>query len=81
MQIKLSYLGGGDVYYWKLMGIIEDLRGRNWEYKEIADYLNSLGYSSRRGKTFKSNLVERSYKKYLIKLEKERLQSISVNIK
>ena len=81
VQIKLSYIGGVDEYYWRLIREIEELRGRDWEYKEIADYLNSQGYKSRRGKSFYGSLVERIYKKYLIKMEKEMIKSIEIKEK
>ena len=78
IQIKLSYIGGVDEYYWRLIREIEELRERDWEYKEIANYLNSQGYRSRRGKRFYGSLVERVYKKYLIKLDNEMIRSINV---
>ena len=41
MEIKLSYLRGLSEYQWELIRKIEGLRGQDWTYKEIADYLHS----------------------------------------
>ena len=78
IEIKLSYIGGVDEYYWKLIRIIEELLESDWEYKEISEYLNQSGYRSRRGKRFYGSLVERIYKKYLKKIENEMIRNIEI---
>lgn len=80
MEIKLSYLRGLTEYQWELIRKIEDLRGQDWTYKEIADYLHSKGYTSSRGNPLSPPLVERMYKKYLKKTDKESLKDLSVRI-
>jgi len=50
---------------------IEEFRGKSWRYKDISEYLKSLGYKSSRGKEISPQLVERMYKKYLRKLKRE----------
>ena len=80
MEIKLSYLRGLSEYQWELIRKIEDLRGQDWTYKEIADYLHCKGYTSSRGKPLSSPLVERMYKKYLKKIDSESLKEMSVCI-
>ena len=74
MEIKLSYLRGLREYQWELIRKIEDLRGQDWTFKEIADYLHSKGYTSSRGKPLSPPLVERMYKKNtgLVKSEIDR---------
>ena len=80
MEIKLSYLRGLTEYQWEITRKIEDLRGQDWTYKEIADYLHSKGYTSSRGKSLSPPLVERMYKKYLKKTDNESLKNLSVKI-
>ena len=80
VEIKLSYLRGLTEYQGELIRKIEDLRGQEWTYKEIADYLNSKGYVSSRGKPLSPPLVERMYKKYLKKIVNESLKDLSVRV-
>ena len=80
VEIKLSYLRGLTEYQRELIRKIEDLRGQYWTFKEIADYLHSKGYTSSRGKPLSPPLVERMYKKYLKKIDKESLKDLSIRI-
>ena len=78
VEIKLSFIRGVDEYYWQLIRVIEELRGKSWMYKEISDHLKSRGFVSRRGKPPTPQLVERMYKKYLKKIENESIKNISI---
>lgn len=80
MEIKLSYLRGLTEYQWELIRKIEDLRGQDWTYKEIADYLHSKGYTSSRGKPLSPPLVERMYKKFLLKKFNESLKDLAIRV-
>ena len=80
MEIKLSYLRGLTEYQRELIRKIEDLRGQDLTFKEIADYLHSKGYTSSRGKPLSPPLVERMYKKYLKKIENESIKNISLEL-
>ena len=80
MEIKLSYLRGLSEYQWELIRKIEDLRGQDWTFKEIADYLHSKGYTSSRGKPLSPPLVERMYKSFLKRKDNERLKDLRVRI-
>ena len=68
---KLSFLRGLSRYQENLIEIIKNLRGNSWTYKDISEYLVSKGYRSSRGKDLSPKLVERMYKKYLKKIERE----------
>ena len=48
-----------------------DLREKSWTFKDISKYLISKGYRSTRDKELSPQLVERMYKKYLKKTERE----------
>ena len=78
VEIKLSYIGGVDEYYWELIRNIEEFKRQLWTYKEISDHLHSKGFTSRRGKRISPQLVERMYKKYLKKLDNESIKDISI---
>ena len=78
IEIKLSFIGGVDEYYWEMIRVIEELRGKFWMYKEISEHLKSRGFVSRRGKPLSPKLVERMYKKYLKKIENESIKNISI---
>ena len=80
MEIKLSYLRGVDEYYWEMIRVIEELRRKSWMYKEISDHLKSRGFVSRRGKPLSPQLVERMYKKYLMKLDNESIKDFSIKV-
>ena len=80
MEIKLSYLRGLSEYQWELIRKIEDLRGQDWTFKEIADYLHSKGYTSSRGKPLSPPLVERMYKKFLLKKFNESLKDLAIRV-
>jgi len=80
VEIKLSYLRGLTEYQRELIRKIEDLRGQDWTFKEIADYLHSKGYTSSRGKPLSPPLVERMYKSFLKKEDNERLKDLRVRI-
>ncbi len=71
VEIKLSFLRGLSRYQENLIEIIKNLRGNSWTYKDISEYLVSKGYRSSRGKDLNPKLVERMYKKYLKKIERE----------
>jgi len=47
-------------------------------FKDISEYLISKGYRSSRGKELSPQLVERMYKKYLRKIERENFIDISL---
>ncbi len=70
VEIKLSFIRGVDEYYWEMIRVIEELRGKSWMYKEISDHLKSRGFVSRRGKPLSLQLVERMYKNISIELIK-----------
>ena len=78
VDIKLSYLRGLSRYQEELIRVIEELRGKSWRYKDVSDYLNSKNYKSSRGKDLSPQLVERMYKKYLRKIERENFIDISL---
>lgn len=80
VEIKLSFIRGVDEYYWEMIRVIEELRGKSWMYKEISDHLKSRGFVSRRGKPLSPQLVERMYKKYLKKIENESIKNISLEL-
>jgi hypothetical protein len=78
VETKLSGLCGLSRYQEELIKVIEALRGKSWRYKDISDYLNSKNYKSSRGKDLSPQLVERMYKKYLRKIERENFIDISL---
>ena len=80
VEIKLSYIGGVDEYYWELIRNIEEFKRQLWTYKEISDHLHSKGFTSRRGKRISPQLVERMYKKYLKKLDNESIKDFSIKV-
>ena len=80
IEIKLSYLRGTDKYYWEMIRIIEEFKRQSWTYKEISDHLESRGFTSRRGKPISPQLVERMYKKYLMKLDNESIKDFSIKV-
>jgi len=59
------------VYQETLGEDIRRLRENGWMYKEISHYLTERGYMSSRGRVLKANLVERMYKKLLLKRKRE----------
>ena len=67
-KLKLGYLGSYGVYQ-ETLG--EDIKGEKGKmggcYKEIASYLNDRGFKSSRGRVLSATLVERMYKKLLLK--------------
>ena len=63
-----------------MIRVIEGLRGKSWMYKEISDHLKSRGFVSRRGKPLSPQLVERMYKKYLMKLDNESIKDFSIKV-
>ena len=71
VDIKLSFLGGLSRYQENLIEIIKELREYSWTYKDISTHLISKGYRSTRNKELSPQLVERMYKKYLKKIERE----------
>ena len=71
MDIKLSFLGGLSRYQENLIEIIKELRENSWTFKDISEFLISKGYRSTRDKELSPQLVERMYKKYLKKIERE----------
>ena len=78
VETKLSGLCGLSRYQEELIRVIEELRGKSWRYKDVSDYLNSKNYKSSRGKDLSPQLVERMYKKYLRKIERENFIDISL---
>lgn len=78
VEIKLSYLNGLSRYQEELIRHIEELREKSWTFKDISEYLISKGYRSSRGKELSPQLVERMYKKYLRKIERENFIDISL---
>lgn len=78
VEIKLSYLNGLSRYQEELIRHIEELREKSWTFKDISEYLISKGYRSSRGKELSPQLVERMYKKYLRKIEREKFIDISL---
>ena len=80
IEIKLSFIGGVDEYYWEMIRVIDELRRKSWMYKEISDHLKSRGFVSRRGKPLSPQLVERMYKKYLMKLDNESIKDFSIKV-
>ena len=70
-KLKLGYLGSYGVYQETLGEDIKRLRENGWMYKEISQYLTERGYMSSRGRVLKANLVERMYKKLLLKRKRE----------
>ena len=71
VEIKLSFLRGLSRYQENLIEIIKELREYSWTYKDISTHLISKGYRSTRDKELSPQLVERMYKKYLKKTERE----------
>ena len=71
VDIKLSFLGGLSRYQENLIEVIKELREYSWTYKDISTHLISKGYRSTRDKELSPQLVERMYKKYLKKTERE----------
>lgn len=63
-----------------MIRVIEELRRKSWMYKEISDHLKSRGFVSRRGKPLSPQLVERMYKKYLMKLDNESIKDFSIKV-
>ena len=80
MDIKLSFLGGLSRYQENLIEIIKELREYSWTYKDISTHLISKGYRSTRDKELSPQLVERMYKKYLKKIERENYIEIYLTI-
>tara|TARA_A200000113_G_scaffold217091_1_gene223110 strand:+ start:660 stop:911 length:252 start_codon:yes stop_codon:yes gene_type:complete len=78
VESKLSNLRGLSRYQEELIRLIEEFRGKSWMYREISDYLISRGFKSSRGKDLSPQLVERMYKKYLRKVQRENQISISL---
>ena len=78
LEIKLSYLRGLSRYQEELIRVIEELRGESRTYKDISDLLKSKNFKSSRGKELSPQLVERMYKKYLRKIERENFIDISL---
>ncbi len=79
MDIKLSFLGGLSRYQENLIEIIKELRENSWTFKDISEFLVSRGYRSTRNKKLSPQLVERMYKKYLKKIERENYIEISMD--
>ena len=79
VDIKLSFLGGLSRYQENLIEIIKELREYSWTYKDISTHLISKGYRSTRDKELSPQLVERMYKKYLKKIERENYIEISMD--
>ena len=79
VEIKLSYLNGLSRYQEELIRNIEELRGKSWMFKDISDFLKSKNFKSSRGKEISPQLVERMYKKYLKKIERENYIEISMD--
>ena len=75
---QLSFLRGLSRYQEEVIRHIEDLREKSWTFKDISEYLISKGYRSSRGKELYPQLVERMYKKYLRKIERENFIDISL---
>lgn len=78
VETKLSYLNGLSRYQEELIRVIGELREKSWTFKDISEYLNSKNYKSSRGKDLSPQLVERMYKKYLRKIERENFIDISL---
>ena len=78
VEIKLSYLNGLSRYQEELIRVIGELREKSWTFKDISEYLNSKNYKSSRGKDLSPQLVERMYKKYHQKIERENFINISL---
>ena len=76
---KLSFLRGLSRYQENLIEIIKELREYSWTYKDISTHLISKGYRSTRDKELSPQLVERMYKKYLKKIERENYIEISMD--
>ena len=79
VDIKLSFLRGLSRYQEEVIRHIVDLREKSWTFKDISEYLISKGYRSSRGKELSPQLVERMYKKYLKKIERENYIEISMD--
>ena len=79
VEIKLSYINGLSRYQEELIGLIEDLRGKSWTFKDISKYLVSKGYRSSRDKELSPQLVHHMYKKYLRKIKRENYIQISMD--
>ena len=62
-----------------LIGIILEKRSNGWMYKDIANYLNELGYKTSRGREPTAALAERMHKKYLLKKAREQEEIVSVD--
>ena len=71
VKFKPSYINSYSVYQGEIIGIIRRLRENHKTFKEISNYLNTKNYKSIRNKKFSPSLIERIYKKYLIKLDRE----------
>ena len=69
-KLKLGYLGSYGVYQETLGEDIREKRENGWML-EIASYLNDRGFKSSRGRVLSATLVERMYKKLLLKRERE----------
>ena len=59
------------MYQKEIIGIIRRLREDNKSFIEISKVLNSKKYKSIRNKQFTPPLIERIYKKHLIKIKRE----------
>ena len=79
VEIKLSFLRGLSRYQENLIEIIKELRENSWTFKDISEFLVSRGYRSTRNKKLSPQLVERMYKKYLKKIERENYIEISMD--
>jgi hypothetical protein len=71
IKFKPSFVNGLSRYQEELIRVIEELREESRTFKEISEYLKSKGYRSTRDKELSPQLVERMYKKYLKKIERE----------
>jgi hypothetical protein len=76
--MKISNLNGYDVYGEMLVDEIEKLRNKNFMYKDITTYLNSLGYKSRRNKILTTKLVERMLKKKIKYRDKLKVEVLDI---
>ena len=70
-KLKLGFLGNYGVYQETLGEDIREKRENGWML-EIASYLNDRGFKSSRGRVLSAKLVERMYKKLLLKKKEGR---------
>lgn len=71
IKFKPSYINSYSMYQKEIIGIIRRLREDNKSFIEISKVLNSKKYKSIRNKQFTPPLIERIYKKHLIKIKRE----------